>query len=92
MAKKLYVGNLPYTLTEETLKEAFAAVGNVVSVKIIVDTASGRSKGFGFVEMDTDKEAADAIEALNRTEVEGRTIVVFPARPRETRERRFGDR
>ena len=88
MTKKLYAGNLPHALTDDSLKELFSAHGNVESAKIIMDMATGRSKGFGFVEMVTEEEANAAIEALNRTEVDGRTINVSQARPRENRNSR----
>lgn len=81
MAKKLFVGNLPYTLTEEQLKEFFVGLGTVESVALIIDKFSGRSKGFGFVEMSTEEEAKKAVETLNGKEVEGRGIVVNEARP-----------
>jgi RNA recognition motif-containing protein len=81
MAKKLYVGGLSYTTTEETLKNAFAQVGAVETATIILDKMSGRSKGFGFVEMSTDADAQKAIEALNGKELDGRTLTVNEARP-----------
>ena len=90
MAKKLYVGGLSYDTTEGTLKEAFAAVGTVESATIIMDKMSGRSKGFGFVEMSTEEEAQKAIDTLNGKELDGRTITVNEARPQEPR--RDGDR
>ncbi|MFC1789547.1 RNA recognition motif domain-containing protein [Patescibacteria group bacterium] len=89
MAKKLYVGGLPYSTTEDSLKEMFAAAGNVESAVIIMDKMSGRSKGFGFVEMSTDEEAAKAIETMNGKDVEGRTLNVAEARPMEDRPKRF---
>ncbi len=78
----IYVGNLPYQLTEEELKEVFAEFGEVESSKIIMDKYSGRSKGFGFVEMPNDEEAKQAIENLNDTDVKGRNIRVNQARER----------
>jgi RNA recognition motif-containing protein len=90
MAAKLYVGNLPYSVTEATLAEHFSKQGKVVSARIITDKFSGRSKGFGFVEMESDEQAERAISALNGTEFEGRTIVVSEARPQEPREPRSG--
>ncbi len=81
MAKKLYVGGLSYTTTEETLKDAFAQVGAVETATIILDKMSGRSKGFGFVEMSNDEDAQKAIEALNGKELDGRTLTVNEARP-----------
>lgn len=86
MAKKLYVGNLPYRTSEEALKAAFEQAGEVESVAIITDRHSGRSKGFGFVEMVTDEGAAKAIEMWNGNEYESRKLVVNEARPREERE------
>lgn len=90
MAKKLYVGGLSYSTTEDSLKEAFAASGTVESATIIMDRMSGRSKGFGFVEMSTDEEAAKAIEEFNGKEFEGRTLTVNEARPMEPRAPREG--
>ncbi|MFH1401855.1 MAG: RNA-binding protein [Parcubacteria group bacterium] len=98
MAKKLYVGGLPYGTTEDQLKEMFAPAGTVSSAIIIMDKMSGRSKGFGFVEMSTDEEAAKAIELMNGKDVEGRSLTVAEARPMEPRaprgnfDRRGGDR
>ena len=86
----IYVGNLPYTLSEGELEEAFGAFGQVTSARIINDKFTGRSKGFGFVEMANDAEARAAIEKLNNTEFGGRTIVANEARPRE--EKAPGDR
>ncbi|MDR3186969.1 MAG: RNA-binding protein [Holosporaceae bacterium] len=80
MAKKLHVGNLGYSVTEDALRGAFSSLGNVESVTVVKDKISGRSKGFGFVEMSTDQEAADAIEKLNKTELEGRVMFVSEAR------------
>ena len=88
MAVKLYVGNLSYKTDESSLTNAFSAFGSVASAKIITDRDSGRSKGFGFVEMSTDQEAALAIEKLNGTEVLGRAIGVSEARPQQPRENR----
>lgn len=83
MAKKLYVGGIPYRSTEDELKEFFAAAGNVESAIIIMDKMSGRSKGFGFVEMSTEEEAQEAIAKLNGTEMGGRTITVSEAREKQ---------
>ena len=83
--KKLYVGNVPYTLDDEKLKELFEEFGTVVSAQIIMDRRTNRSKGFGFVEMETAEEAAAAIEAMHEKEVEGRSITVNEAKPREER-------
>ena len=85
MAKKLYVGGLPYSATEDTLKEMFAQAGTVETATVITDKVSGRSKGFGFVEMSTEEEAAKGIELWNGKEMEGRTLTVAEARPMEAR-------
>ena len=85
MSKKLYVGNLSYGVTNSDLEEMFAAHGSVQSAQVIVDRDTGRSKGFGFVEMESDQEARAAISALNGKEVEGRALTVNEARPREER-------
>lgn len=83
MTKKLYVGNLSYMTTNAALSELFGAVGEVVSVDLITDQATGRSKGFGFVEMAAHEAATQAISQLNGREVDGRAIKVAEARPRE---------
>lgn len=83
MAKRLYVGNLPYTTNESELKDMFAAAGTVSSATVITDKFSGRSKGFGFVEMSSDAEADAAIEKLNGMDMGGRKLTVNEARPRE---------
>lgn len=80
---KLYVGNLPYSITDNELAEIFAEYGPVVSSVVIRERDSGRSKGFGFVELESDEMASSAIEALHESDVGGRTIVVNPAKPRE---------
>lgn len=85
MAKKLFVGSLPYEVTNSQLEEMFSAVGKVENVNVITDRYSGRSKGFGFVEMETEEDAKKAIEELNGKELSGRNIVVAEARPREER-------
>ncbi len=90
MAVKLYVGNLPYTTTEEDLRQLFAEHGEVESVAVITDRETGRSKGFGFAEMSDDEAAKKAIEALNGKEFGGRNLVVNEARPREERPRDGG--
>jgi len=92
MGAKLYVGNLPYNVTEDRLQEHFAQHGTVVSARIITDKFSGRSKGFGFVEMSSEQEAEKATQALNGTDFEGRNIVVSEARPQAPREARPGGR
>jgi RNA recognition motif-containing protein len=88
VAKKLFVGGLPYSVTSEKLGEIFSKIGKVASADVIEDKFTGRSKGFGFVEMEDDKDADKAIKELNGTEMEGRTIAVDVARPREERPRR----
>ncbi len=85
MSKRLYVGNLPYKITEAELEELFAAVGAVESVRIITDRETGRARGFGFVEMTNDDDADKAIEKFNQYELEGRTLTVNEARPRQDR-------
>lgn len=85
MATKLYVGNLPFTIDNVKLQELFAAAGTVGNAQVVTDRYSGRSRGFGFVEMATDEEAAKAIEMFNGKDMEGRTLVVNEARPREER-------
>jgi RNA recognition motif-containing protein len=90
MGAKLYVGNLPYSVTEERLQQHFAQHGSVVSARIITDKFTGRSKGFGFVEMSSDQEAERAVTALNGTDFEGRNIVVSEARPQQPRDSRSG--
>ena len=82
---KIYVGNLPYRATEAELREAFESYGQVESARIIVDRNTGRSRGFGFVEMPEDSEAQNAIEKLNGSDMGGRTLKVNEARPREDR-------
>lgn len=85
---KLYVGNLNYGVTGDQLTELFSQAGKVVSAAVITDRYSGRSKGFGFVEMSTDEEAKKAIEMFNGKDFQERSIVVNEARPREPREER----
>jgi RNA recognition motif-containing protein len=92
MAKKLYVGNLSYNVTEEALRDVFAPLGEVQSVKIITDAATGRSKGFGFVEMAQDEDADKAIATLNGTNVMDRALNVSEARPQTERGGRGGSR
>jgi RNA recognition motif-containing protein len=82
MGKKLYVGNLTYGVTDSTLEQLFAAHGTVQSAQVIMDRDTGRSKGFGFVEMGSDAEAQAAIAALNGKEVDGRSLTVNEARPK----------
>ena len=90
MATKLYVGGLPYSTQEDALKEHFAQAGNVTSAVIIMDKMSGRSKGFGFVEMSTDEEAQSAVSMFNGQEFDGRKLTVNEARPMEARPPRTG--
>jgi cold-inducible RNA-binding protein len=85
MGKKLYVGNLSYDTTDSVLEQMFAAHGTVESAQVIMDRDTGRSKGFGFVEMSSEQEAKAAINALNGQEVNGRSLTVNEARPREER-------
>ncbi len=85
MATKLYVGNLSYDTTEDQIKELFSQAGSVVSVDLIADKHSGRSKGFAFVEMGGDEAAKTAITTLNDKEIDGRNIIVNEAKPREDR-------
>ena len=87
MATNLFVGNLPYSVDSDKLTQLFATAGTVVSAKVISDKYSGRSRGFGFVEMATAEEAQKAIETLHQKDVDGRQLVVNEARPREDRPR-----
>ncbi len=86
MGKKLYVGNLPYSIRDESLQDAFGAFGTVESARVITDRETGRSKGFGFVEMGSDDEAMNAIEQMNGKPLDGRNITVSEARPQAPRE------
>lgn len=90
MAFKLFVGSLAWATDDDALQAAFAPFGNVVSATVIKDRDTGRSKGFGFVEFETAEEGKAAIEALNNSELDGRTIVVNEARPKEDRPRSGG--
>lgn len=93
MGKRLFIGSLPYSATDSQLEELFAGAGKVESAKVIIDKFSGRGKGFGFVEMSTDEEAQNAIKMFNGYNLDGRTIVVNMARPREERSgNSFGDK
>jgi RNA recognition motif-containing protein len=93
MGRKLYVGNLPFSTTDQVLFDTFSQCGTVESSKIIVDRDTGRSKGFGFVEMSTEEEAQDAISKLNGIDFDGRTMSVSEAKPMAPREKRsFDDR
>jgi len=87
MENKLYVGNLPYRLSEDELRQVFSQAGTVVSVRIITDANTGRSKGFGFVEMENQQQAEKAIQTLNGFDFQGRAIRVASARPVKPRER-----
>ena len=90
MATKLYVGSLSYNTTDDQLKQHFSQAGNVVSATVITDKMSGRSKGFGFVEMGSEEEAQKAVEMFNGQELDGRAIVVNEARPMQPRAPRTG--
>ena len=90
MGNKLYVGNLSYNIRDDDLNQAFAQYGSVNSAKVMMDRDTGRSKGFGFVEMGSDAEAQAAINAMNGVPLDGRAIVVNEARPREERPGGFG--
>ena len=96
MAYKIYVGGLPYSTTDEELQELFATHGAVASARVIIDRMSGRSKGFGFVELENDEDGDKAVSALDGTDFGGRKLVVSKARPQEERPRdggfRGGDR
>jgi len=85
MGKKLYVGNLSYSVTDSDLQELFSQYGGVTSAQVLSDRETGRSKGFGFVEMATEEDAASAINALNGQQHDGRTLTVNEARPKEER-------
>ena len=86
MGKKLYVGNLPYSVTDQVLVDSFSQVGTVTSAKVITDRDTGRSKGFGFVEMSSDEEAQNAITQFNGADYEGRSLTVNEARPMAPRD------
>jgi len=92
MSKKIYIGNLPFRADEDMLKELFAKIGEVQSVKIITDVATGRSKGFGFVEMSSDKDVEKAISTLNGSVVMGRPLTVSKARPQQSSRNKGGFR
>lgn len=82
MSNKLFVGNLAYSMTSDALRAAFAKIGDVVDANVVMDKQTGRSRGFGFVEMKNDEDAKKAISELNETEVDGRKIYVSEARPK----------
>ena len=84
MGKKLYVGNLSYGISDSSLEQLFSAYGSVQSAQVIMDRDTGRSKGFGFVEMGSDEEAQAAISSMNGKEIEGRALTVNEARPKES--------
>jgi len=86
MASKLFVGSLPFTTTSDQLREMFAKAGDVADANVVMDKMTGRSRGFGFVEMKNDADAKKAIDQLNGTEVEGRKIFVSEARPQAPRD------
>jgi len=90
VGNKLYIGNIAYEVNREMLQDAFAQFGTITDVTIIMDRETGRSKGFGFVEMSSDSEAQAAMEAMDGVEMEGRSIRVSEARPREDRGPRGG--
>jgi RNA recognition motif-containing protein len=90
MGNKLYVGNLPYSVRDSDLEQAFGQFGAVTSAKVMMERETGRSKGFGFVEMGSDAEAQSAINGMNGQALDGRAIVVNEARPREERPGGFG--
>jgi RNA recognition motif-containing protein len=90
MGNKLYVGNLAYSVNDDSLKQQFSAFGSVVSAQVMMDRDSGRSKGFGFVEMGSESEAQAAIRGMNGKSVDGRDVVVNEARPKEARPGGFG--
>ena len=90
MSSKLYVGNLPYTVRDEDLQQSFSAYGSVNSAKVMMERDTGRSKGFGFVEMGSDAEAQAAVEGMNGQSLGGRSLVVNEARPMEARPPRTG--
>ncbi len=92
MAKKLFVGNLPYSVDEAGLRDLFAELGELASASIVTDRDTGRSRGFGFVEISIDADALAAIDALNGKEVDGRRLTVNEARPREPRRDMHGRR
>jgi RNA recognition motif-containing protein len=92
MGNKLYVGNLSYNIRDDELLQAFSQYGNVSSAKVMMDRETGRSKGFGFVEMSSEAEAQAAINGMNGQPIDGRAVVVNEARPREERPGGFGGR
>jgi len=91
MGRRLYVGNLPYKVTDDELRELFSQAGAVANVQVMRDTATGRARGFGFVEMATDEGAQKAITEFHQYQMQGRALVVNEARPKGSGERSFGD-
>lgn len=90
MAKKLYVGNLAFSVTDDELMQAFTSFGNVVSARVVMDRMTGRSKGFGFVEIEDDGQADEAVNKMNGQTIAGRPVRVSEAKPQEDRPRRSG--
>lgn len=90
MAKKLYVGNLSFSVTDDELQQAFTSFGNVLSARVVMDKMSGRSKGFGFVEIEEDSSADEAISKMDGQTIAGRPVRVSEAKPQEDRPRRSG--
>ena len=90
MAKKLYVGNLAFSVTDDELQQAFASFGNISSARVVMDRMSGRSKGFGFVELENDQMADDAVKKMDGQTIGGRPVRVSEAKPQEERPRREG--
>ena len=90
MAKKLYVGNLSFSVTDDELHQAFASFGNISSARVVMDRMSGRSKGFGFVELEDDQSADEAISKMDGQTIGGRPVRVSEAKPQEDRPRREG--
>lgn len=90
MAKKIYVGNLSFSVTDDELQQAFTSFGNVLSARVVMDKMSGRSKGFGFVEIEEDSSADEAISKMDGQTIAGRPVRVSEAKPQEDRPRRSG--
>ncbi len=90
MAKKLYVGNLAFSVTDDELQQAFTSFGNILSARVVMDRMTGRSKGFGFVEIEDDGQADDAVNKMNGQTIGGRPVRVSEAKPQEDRPRRTG--
>lgn len=92
MQKRLFIAGLPFSSTEDELRDYFSGAGKITSIKIITDRDSGRSKGFGFIEYETEEEAKKAMEMYHESEFGGRKLIVAEAKPQETRERSFDSR